>query len=118
MTERAVITGVGVCSALGDSFDVFLQNILQPQCAARKISCFEASTFGAPFAAEMNLPEAWIQEAAEATSLDSLALQIDRKLIFALRAIQGLLWSLTRPHPPSLRAGPPSPFQSEWRGEE
>jgi 3-oxoacyl-[acyl-carrier-protein] synthase II len=98
MRERAVITGVGVCSALGDSFDAFSDGIASGACAAKKIECFEASTFGAPFAAEMRLPEAWIEEAEAQTGLDPFALRIDRKLVFGLRALQGLLSSVSGEH--------------------
>jgi 3-oxoacyl-[acyl-carrier-protein] synthase II len=86
-----VITGVGVCSPLGGSLSRFLQAILGRQCAAGPVRCFEASTFGAPFAAEMDLPELWVQEAAERTGLDVLALRLDRKLLFGVQALREAL---------------------------
>ena len=91
MSERAVITGVGVCSPLGDSLPSFLRAILGSQCAAGPVRCFDASTFGAPFAAEMDIPALWVQEAAEKTGIDALALQWDRKLLFGLQALRGAL---------------------------
>ena len=91
MSARAVITGVGVCSPLGDSLSSFLRAILEGQSAAGPVRCFDASTFGAPYAAELDLPDLWMQEAAENTGLDALALQWDRKLLFGLQALRGAL---------------------------
>jgi 3-oxoacyl-[acyl-carrier-protein] synthase II len=91
MSERAVITGVGVCSPLGESLPIFLRAILGRQCAAGPVRCFNASTFGAPFAAELDMRTDWVQETASHTGLDALALWLDRKLLFGLWALREAL---------------------------
>jgi 3-oxoacyl-[acyl-carrier-protein] synthase II len=51
--RRVVITGLGVVTPLGNSVDVFWNNIIAGQCGVDKITAFDASPFDTQIAAEV-----------------------------------------------------------------
>lgn len=101
MKERAVITGVGVYSSLGESFVRFGEAILRGDCATAPVRCFDASTFGAPCVAEATLTQEQLAEASLTTGIEEAALAIDRKLIFGRIAAKEALQDSFGDHIPS-----------------
>jgi 3-oxoacyl-[acyl-carrier-protein] synthase II len=86
VSRRAVITGIGIASPLGDDFETFAENVLAGRVATAPIHAFDARTFGATVAAEAAISGDEVARLAAATGIDASVLWIDRKTIFGARA--------------------------------
>src|SRR5881398_588587 len=51
--RRVVITGLGVVTPLGNSVDVFWNNLISGQCGVDKITSFDATPFDTQIAAQV-----------------------------------------------------------------
>jgi len=101
--RRVVVTGVGIVSPLGAGYGAFAEAILDGRCAVGPIRAFDARTFAATVAAEATLDEREVAACAEATGCDPLALRIDRKLVFGVRAArQAIAHAFDGAPPPGL----------------
>src|SRR6478736_9243491 len=51
--RRVVITGLGIVAPIGNSVDVFWNNLIAGQCGVDKITSFDASPFDTQIAAQV-----------------------------------------------------------------
>jgi 3-oxoacyl-[acyl-carrier-protein] synthase II len=57
MSKRAVITGIGLLTPLGNTPDAFFRNALQGKCCIAGITKFDVSNFPVKFAGEIQCPQ-------------------------------------------------------------
>ena len=56
MTQRVVITGMGIISPLGNDVDTFWNNLLQGKCGIGPIDRFDPAAFKVKLAAQVPMP--------------------------------------------------------------
>ncbi|MCP4598937.1 MAG: hypothetical protein GY847_00075 [Proteobacteria bacterium] len=104
LSRRAVVTGMGVLSPVGQGRRAFTEAVLEARSGIQKIEAFDPSPFRSPFGGEVRdfKPSKHLNE-------KEINLFPDRYIQFALAAARealadaGLTWS--RDNPPSVRTG-------------